>query len=471
MERNEDGEDADSKKACRLCANEVPKAVDLAILRPRPDLTPVVLAQHLKSSSPFAILMPIDLVPQVCKSGIFKGESAPASPKALEGAFRNAGTLTFLESQVLWVVGNVPSCDYAEMFAAQLVTPAPLLESFPQEFVAGTPATLEQWIQAQKDGPHFSVFVETLSDASVRGGLHIFAPDNTAPKILVPDPVREDLVRSTHVAMHHLGSAKVALAPAQSRCWPSLSSDCRKFLRDCAGCELEKAKRNEARATFSAAPSTASRSRLCMDFQGQGKATTGESEALAITDAAARHVVVMPLHDRHATSFIPKFLDGAVFRQGPPETLHSDSAQEFLSGSLELLAETAQIQTTTALGHDAAGNSLVEVFWRCWSRCMRILPDDMHKRWPELASRICFAYNSAPHSALGNVSPVEIHHGVPSRNPFAPLIPAADLDAVIKNFDLADPAACAAAVSTSVSAFCCGSPSQRLRKSYYRRPP
>ena len=50
------------------------------------------------------------------------------------------------------------------------------------------------------------------------------------------------------------------------------------------------------------------------------------TEALAIVDASARHVVVIPLHDRHATSFIPKFLDQVVFRQGPPEVLHSDAA-------------------------------------------------------------------------------------------------------------------------------------------------
>ena len=147
-----------------------------------------------------------------------------------------------------------------------------------------------------------------------------------------------------------------------------------------------------------------------MDFQGQGKAITGETEALAVIDAAARYVVVMPLHNRNATAFIPKFLDAVVFRQGPPDTLHSDAAQEFLSEALELLAESAQIQTTTTSGHDAAGSSLVEVFWRCWNRCTRISPDDVCLRWPELSSRICFAHNSAPHGAIGNTSPFEIYH-------------------------------------------------------------
>ena len=204
---------------------------------------------------------------------------------------------------------------------------------------------------------------------------------------------------------------------------------------------------------FPASPTAAPRSRLCVDFQGQGKATSGHTEALAIIDATARCVVVIPLMDRSATGFIPKFLDEIVFRQGAPDILHSDAAQEFLSEALELLTTAALIETTTTLGHNAAGNSLVEVFWRFWNRCMRILPDDLYLKWPELASRICFAYNSAPHSSLGNISPFEIYHGVPARNPFAPLIPPADLDAALPNFDLQDPATYADAAKTSASAF------------------
>jgi hypothetical protein len=190
-----------------------------------------------------------------------------------------------------------------------------------------------------------------------------------------------------------------------------------------------------------------------MDFQGQGKALTGETEALALIDSAARYVVVIPLMDRTAVNFIPKFLDQIVFTHGAPDILHSDAAQEFLSEALDLMTTAAHIETTTTLGHDAAGNSLVEVFWRFWNRCMRILPVDLYARWPELASRICFAYNTAPHSSLGNVSPFEIYHGVAARNPFAPLIPPADLDQDLPQLELTDPASFAQAVSNSAAAF------------------
>jgi transposase InsO family protein len=339
------------------------------------------------------------------------------------------------------------------MFAASLRTPAPLLEAFDAIVLIDVPATLEDWILAQSNDENFASFFKSLPSATVRSGLHVYAPDDAPPRILVPESKRELLVRRTHEAMFHLGSAKVNLALQQSYYWPTMASDCRKFLSDCPGCELEKARRNEAHAMFSASPTTAPRSRLCMDFQGQGIAESGHCEALAIIDAAARYVVVIPLLDRSATNFIPRFLDEVVFKQGAPDILHSDAAQEFLSEALELMTTAAAIETTTTLGHNAAGNSLVEVFWRYWNRCMRILPDDLYMKWPELAARICFAYNTAPHSALGNISPFEIYHGVPARNPFAPAIPPADVDAAMPQVDLRDPAAYAASVATSVSAF------------------
>jgi hypothetical protein len=226
-------------------------------------------------------------------------------------------------------------------------TSAPLLEAFDSIVLVDVPATLEDWISAQNNDADFAAFFKSLPGAAVRSGLHIFAPDDSPPKILVPESKRELLVRRTHEAMFHLGSAKVNLALAQSYYWPTMASDCRKFLADCPGCELEKARRNEAHAMFSAAPTTAPRSRLCMDFQGQVVAETGHCEALAIIDAAARCVVVMLLLDRSAENFIPRFLDEVAFKQGAPDILHSDAAQEFLSEALELMTTTANIETIT----------------------------------------------------------------------------------------------------------------------------
>jgi hypothetical protein len=55
-----------------------------------------------------------------------------------------------------------------------------------------------------------------------------------------------------------------------------------------------------------------------MDFQGQGTALTGETEALALIDPISRYVVVIPLKNREASTWLQPFIDRIVFTFGPP---------------------------------------------------------------------------------------------------------------------------------------------------------
>ena len=87
-----------------------------------------------------------------------------------------------------------------------------------------------------------------------------------------------------------------------------------------------------------------------MDFQGQGTALTGETEVLALIDPTSRYVVVIPLRDRQASTWLQPFLDRVVFTFGAPDVLHSDDAPEFLSEALDLLTKAVDIKTTTTLG-------------------------------------------------------------------------------------------------------------------------
>jgi hypothetical protein len=82
----------------------------------------------------------------------------------------------------------------------------------------------------------------------------------------------------------------------------------RSWLANFPDCELEKPRQSAARGLFSARPS-----------KGQGLASTGETQALALTDTSARYVEALPLKDREAASFVPPFLDRIVFRRGPPD--------------------------------------------------------------------------------------------------------------------------------------------------------
>jgi hypothetical protein len=224
--------------------------------------------------------------------------------------------------------------------------------------------------------------------------------------------------------MFHLGAAKVAATLKRSYHWPTLVQDT--ILDDCPNCEMEKARTNLAHGLFAAKPHQAPRAHFTMDFQGQGTADTGEREALAIIDVNSRYVHVLALNNREVETFLPVFLDEIVFRYGPSERIHFDSAPEFMSEAMNEMADALEIELITTMGHSAHSNGIVEVFWRFWNRCMRLLPDDHYKKWPAFKSRICFAFNTAAHESLSNVAPHEIYFGALARNAFKTLLTQED---------------------------------------------
>ena len=144
-------------------------------------------------------------------------------------------------------------------------------------------------------------------------------------------------------------------------------------------------------------------------------------------------------------------MDRIVFTFGAPDVLPSDDAPEFLSEALQLLAKSANIQTTTTLGHNGRGNSTIEVWWRYWNRCLRLLSDEHYLRWPEFASHISFSYNTAPHEGIASVTAFQIFHGSDPHNTL--VCSLQDSPPLTEDEELALPTQFADAVALSTGVF------------------
>jgi hypothetical protein len=115
------------------------------------------------SKIPFALMMPVDLLTMAYAPSVFKG-----SPhEEIAARFQEAGKLTILATQMVWVLGNIEDCHPVEIFANTLRTPAPvtgfgsrrdsgeqtetraILTNDDLDDVEGTvPRTLEAWVRA-----------------------------------------------------------------------------------------------------------------------------------------------------------------------------------------------------------------------------------------------------------------------------------------------------------------------------------
>jgi hypothetical protein len=204
-------------------------------------------------------------------------------------------------------------------------------------------------------------------------GLALFKNATFPSRIIVPPSLRDALITQHHHDLQHISSPKVHTSLARHIFWPTMKADVRRVVEDCEICENEKGKRNLAHGLFSSNTSTKPRSRYSMDFQGQGLATTGESEALALIDSFTKTAILIPLTDRQTTTLLPKLLDALHFSRGSPDLIHSDDAPEFLSDLMIAVADVTGTQRTTTCGHNPQSNGEIESWWRYWNWAMRYL--------------------------------------------------------------------------------------------------
>ncbi len=244
----------------------------------------------------------------------------------------------------MWFLGNLPSlAEFSKIFSTVLDRPSSLLSHYAGSLPTPVPTTLDEWRQVQKLEPEFLTLLDPDSLANCNG-LTVFKSPDFPSRILVPPSLRDVLITQHHHDLQHVSHPKVLTSLARHIFWPAMKTDVRRVVEDCEICENEKGKRNLAHGLFSSNTTTKPRSRYSMDFQGQGLASTGETEALALIDSFTKTAILISLTDRHTTTLLPRLMDALHFSRGSPDLIHhSDDAPELLSDLMTAVsAITAQ---------------------------------------------------------------------------------------------------------------------------------
>jgi hypothetical protein len=100
-----------------------PLPADIAILIPRCEVGPLALAQYLLASTPFALLLPVDLLTIAYSPKLHR--SIPCA--LVEERFHKAGKITILETQMTWVLGTCRTVPLWRHFRTLFAPPPPSL--------------------------------------------------------------------------------------------------------------------------------------------------------------------------------------------------------------------------------------------------------------------------------------------------------------------------------------------------------
>uniref|UniRef100_A0A6V7KPR9 Integrase catalytic domain-containing protein n=1 Tax=Bracon brevicornis TaxID=1563983 RepID=A0A6V7KPR9_9HYME len=149
---------------------------------------------------------------------------------------------------------------------------------------------------------------------------------------------------------------------------------------------------------------------ICADVMGPYPETPrGNRFVIVIEDTMTRYVEATPTSESTA-EVISECLRHAILRWANPKVLHTDNGLNFLAEPVRRLCRDNNIAHTTTPPYWPQANP-VERANRVIKTLLKIYLDRDHTEWDIHIADIVYAYNTAPHSSLGNISPAYLNFG------------------------------------------------------------
>ena len=409
-------------------ANAIFPKVDVAILLPRPELSPIRAAALFRSSLRFAVLVPCDLVDYICKA-----DSAEEVDEVILSQLEGVRKIVFMTAGFCWLLRGFPGTH--EVFTAS-------------EESTSTVDT-KKWAaeQIEEIDEYKSEYGDRL--ASTDDGLHFVVTTGEPARVVVPRGRRHALTQEVHETLKHAASRRTTNKLAARYTWPGMAKFVKEQLLRCQVCSVVHNKIVHAHKSYSPFTFDAPYRFYAIDWYKMPRATDGSTQIFAAVDMASRQPILEPQRDRSAESAARSILKRIIYARGTPVLIWSDTDRSFMGRLCTLLLKTLGIRHILTNNYPQ-GNSMVEsmmIFLGEWARC---LPRGRRMSWHLELPALEFAIASTQNSST-SISPFRFERGVDPLLPCdAALIQVPDNPAELL---LKDTAGAFAKLGDSIAAF------------------
>ena len=196
------------------------------------------------------------------------------------------------------------------------------------------------------------------------------------PKVAcVPESLKQDVIRTTHVEGGHMGIGTTVDRLKGRVYFPKMKAEVEDYIRSCPICQRKTRKNGDQRHTLVSPTAGYPFQRLHVDLVGPLNESSQSRAQYILTcrDAFSKWPEAFALKDIDALT-ITRTLEKEIFaRYGYPDTMHLDQGPQFMAKLFKQLQPQLGIKITDTTGYNPKGNGQVERMHRDLGSILRAL--------------------------------------------------------------------------------------------------
>ena len=298
-------------------------------------------------------------------------------------------------------------------------------DTIPDEFLASTALTAQNWQRAQSADSNIRVVVDAVlegtkptTDQAKSKGLDVgYLHDwdkyffkegilykseeingQTFHRLVLPEALRDLVFRSYHDDLGHQGRDRTASLIRQRYFWPYMNQYIRKRVQQCERCICRKTTPVKS-AHLVSITSSAPMELVCIDYLSLERSKGGSENILVITDHFSRYAQAIPTRNQSARTTARALFENFFVHYGFPAKLHSDKGANFESKVIRKLCKIAGIQKTRTTPYHPMGNGMVERFNHTLLNMLGTMSEKRKSDWKASVPTLTHAYNAAVHES------------------------------------------------------------------------
>jgi transposase InsO family protein len=260
---------------------------------------------------------------------------------------------------------------------------------------------------------------------------------DTRMQVLVPQRLREDLIKRTHTGMTggHLGVRKTQAQVQARGYWHGWRSEVNRYCQRCEECCGYHRGLPPRQGRLQPLAAGAAMERIHIDLTGPHvKSCRGFVYILTCIDPFTKYAEAIPLRDKTAVSVAKALMEQIFPRYGLPLSICSDLGKEFENSTLYEICNRLGITKLRTTAYKASTNGAIERLHRTLNSMLGKVVGENQKDWCELLPFVMAAYRSSRHESTG-FSPNFLTFGREVRAPVDLVLGQPVDDELIKNVD------------------------------------